>query len=203
MPYIHLVLSFFHSPTPPFSLCVSIRLPTSGSYDVSSQDLWITNSTLAFSSNDIGCSPNTAVCVDCLSAYDSSTMVCWNPGTSSPWFPSGVNVSMGAFCNACPSGCGPFRSEKREYFFGDLLTISLTSLIHLKRKAIFISGFTWHWPAIDTYVSQHFCREFFFIPPPPFSPSIMYITVTKTQYMTLHRTTIIHGPRRRAMPFNT
>jgi hypothetical protein len=57
--------------------------------------------------------------LDCLNDNrDDLATVCWNTGgtvKSEGRFATGVNVTMGEFCAACPSGCGPFRNQDSMY----------------------------------------------------------------------------------------
>lgn len=47
----------------------------------------------------------------------SAQTVCYKSSADGS-FPNGVEVTLNEFCSACPSGCGPFRFEKRETTLG-------------------------------------------------------------------------------------
>ena len=61
------------------------------------------------------CNTSTITCLGCLNtnmSISNVSNVCWNPtgGVS-----TGVLLTLQTLCNACPSGCGPFRHQKNIY----------------------------------------------------------------------------------------
>lgn len=55
----------------------------------------------------VPCTVNTAFCFSCNDVQDRNAEVCFKT-TDGP-AADGFNITMGTFCDNCPSGCGPFR----------------------------------------------------------------------------------------------
>jgi len=79
------------------------RIAPSGAYATDTNlDRWI-----KLPSGTQACSASNVSCTQCLSPYVGSAPVCWRPSL----FKAGATVAMDTFCQACPSGCGPFRNQ--------------------------------------------------------------------------------------------
>lgn len=88
------------------------RLPTSGAYmSAANSDLWVSNL-----NGTSPCPSDTTLgsCTACLSTYKPSELVCWRPPESAR-YPEGIVTTLGSLCQACPSGCGPFRNQPTIY----------------------------------------------------------------------------------------
>eukprot|EP00045_Choanoeca_perplexa_P011029 m.115252 g.115252 ORF g.115252 m.115252 type:complete len:881 (-) comp15486_c0_seq1:97-2739(-) len=58
------------------------------------------------------CTDDSASCSDCYGSSPNFTQsVCFRTGASGS-YPIGVTVTLEDLCNACPTGCGPFRHQK-------------------------------------------------------------------------------------------
>ena len=102
---------------------IMLELPPSGFY-MEQPARWINASDLLLQSSGGGgggatCAVNTANCSLCLAEdYNNATAanasVCFRTGENGT-APNGIQTTAGAFCAACPSGCGPFRGRPTFY----------------------------------------------------------------------------------------
>eukprot|EP00048_Salpingoeca_helianthica_P006674 m.101392 g.101392 ORF g.101392 m.101392 type:complete len:843 (+) comp14089_c0_seq4:55-2583(+) len=83
------------------------RLPTSGAYMSDSTNQFFMS---VPTTSSIACNTTTPSCAVCLNSFNASASVCWMPNDA-----VGVLVSMSQLCQACPSGCGPFRNQESIY----------------------------------------------------------------------------------------
>lgn len=83
------------------------RLPTSGAYMSDSTNQFFMS---VPTTSSIACNTTTPSCAVCLNNFNASASVCWMPNDA-----VGVLVSMSQLCQACPSGCGPFRNQESIY----------------------------------------------------------------------------------------